>query len=902
MGQAFISYSRRDKDKVYAVCNILADAGFSHWLDKNDIPPTEQWRAEIVEGIKNSDSFILFISPASLSSPNVIKELNIASEQEHKGTLRIIPVVLTPTEYPKEAEYQLTGKQWVDLSGNFLKGLDDLIKTLGILSLPKGYKKHLLSYLPGTYITPELISPLSNPSREVVVGKTVSIKQIRDQRFMPRPKAIANALEEFDSHLKDREKNKEDEIFTFWIHGRSGSGKSVLLLQLMQTMVLQKNAQVFWFYSEESEKLYDLFEKWATQGIDLNEPLFVFIDDFNTPLMRDLTESKSISSLLRNPTYSNVNWPVIVTCSPPEYLEDFRNGGKDEGFRIKEWEIPTIDTEESKQLIQWFEARTGMKPKTGKAFEQSEGLALSMLFELWYFSQYADIADKNEDVMKAFGYRFKTRLESLKLIDSIAPILALNRLYLWPPNGWLEELTTEQRDAFDILVADQDFSILTLKPSASGFVRLTHPHLSDAIYQAIRPRSTSRITRSNDLASSFEKTLKNNIVQANQLLHVVAQKIYDVNDRLAPNEIDTDELSRTFTKIWMENQNVIPEENKNLPAYIWINWAIWNSKNPHISAYLNEKTIIEKALFYLGNQHRLWGRLWLTLWKCSQGNNKLIQGAIEWLYQYTDDAAWSFVWQELFKECHQLTVTEDEFLQIGINWLTKFEDRKDWNYVWRDILTVSNKFKNDLILLGRNWLVAREDHDQWAFVWQILLQHPEALPQDTSFNSLIQLGIQWLNGRENRESWSFVYEKCLQDEISDSKLLSLGVNWVITNAKRPETFGIATQLTKYSDAIPPTERYKLQNWIKNWTYKSDVKNKSWTYGWQAYWNMMPTVETAEVGLKWIEVNPENLRGATWVIFELLKGKRPDIINRITKWHENHLDHPISKTITEKLTK
>ena len=60
MGQAFISYSRRDKDKVYAICDILADAGFPHWLDKVDIPPTEQWRAEIVEGIKNSEFFHSF--------------------------------------------------------------------------------------------------------------------------------------------------------------------------------------------------------------------------------------------------------------------------------------------------------------------------------------------------------------------------------------------------------------------------------------------------------------------------------------------------------------------------------------------------------------------------------------------------------------------------------------------------------------------------------------------------------------------------------------------------------------------------------------------------------------------------------------------------------------------------
>jgi len=363
------------------------------------------------------------------------------------------------------------------------------------------------------------------------------------------------------------------EIFTFWIHGRSGSGKSVLLLQLMQAMVLLKHAQVFWFYSEESEKLYDLFEKWATQGIDLNEPLFVFIDDFNTPLTRDLAENKSISNLLRNPKYSNVDWPVVITCSPPEYLEDFRSGGKDENFRIKEWEIPTIDVDESKQLIQWFEARTGKKSKIGKAFEQPEGLALSMLFELWYYAQYKDAVGQNEDVMRAFGLRFKTRLDSLNLTDVIAPILALNRLYIWPPNSWLEELTAKQRDAFTILVEDKDFSILAIEKSPSGFVRLTHPHLSDVIYQAIRPKNTHRITRANDLAFSFEKALTTNIFIANQILRIISEKISDEKDRLASDEIDVNELAKLFAKIWVV-QHAIGEDTKGLLIYAWINWAI----------------------------------------------------------------------------------------------------------------------------------------------------------------------------------------------------------------------------------------------------------------------------------------------------------------------------------------
>jgi uncharacterized membrane protein len=887
MGQAFISYSRRDKDKVYAICDILTDAGFPHWIDKNDIRPTEQWRAEIVEGIKNSDSFILFISPASISSPNVVAEVNIASEQEHKGKLKIVPVLLIPTELTDQVEYQLSGIQRVDLSQNFTAGLENLLSALGNLTLPKGYKKHLLSYLPGTYITPSVISPLPNPSQEVVVGKTINIKQIRDQRFMPRPKVLVNALQELDLCIKEQGKSKDDEIFTFWIHGRSGSGKSVLLLQLLQHIVLQRNAQAFWFYSDENEKLYDFFEKWAEQGFDLNEPLFVFTDDFNTPSARDLAESKSISSLLRNPSYSNVNWPVIITCSPPEYLEDFRNGGKDEGFRIKEWEIPTIDAEESKQLIQWFETRTGKKSKTGKAFEQSDGLALSMLFELWYYAQYRDIADKNEDVMKAFGQRFKTRLEALNLTDAIAPILALNRLYIWPPNSWLEELTPDKRDAFKILVDDKDFSILSIEPSPSGFVRLTHPHLSDVIYQAIRPKNANRITRAHDLAFSFEKALKTNILIAHQILRIVSEKINNEQDRLASDEIDIDELAKLFTKTWIE-QNAIGNDNKGLLTYIWINWAIWNFKNPKISNYLNEANIVEKSLHCLDNQHKLWGELWLILWACEPKNRHLLESATKWLLHHQGSPGWSFVWRALLE--HPDVLPEGtSLLQLGTQWLNGREDKDQWSFVWQDLLQHPTELPegttlNSLLQLGTQWLNGREDKDQWAFVWQDILQHSTELPEGTTLNSLLQLGTQWLNGREDKDQWSFIWETLFTKlkllTITEEEFLNYGINWLRKFPDREDWNFVWKDILAYTQLFD----IDLVRLGSEWLLTHD-NHDQWAFVWQVllqHPDALPEGTTLnsllQLGIQWLNGREDKDQ---WAFVWRVLLEHPDVLSKGT---------------------
>ncbi len=514
-------------------------------------------------------------------------------------------------------------------------------------------------------------------------------------------------------------------------------------------------------------------------------------------------------------------------------------------LELKKWEIPTISTDESKQLIQWFETRTGKKPKIGKAFEQSDGLALSMLFELWYYAQYKDTTDKNEDVMKAFGQRFKTRLEALDLTDAIAPILALNRLYVWPPQSWLEGLTPSQRDSFKVLIDDKDFSILSMEPSPSGFIRLTHPHLSDVIYQAIRPKNTKKITRANDLAYSFEKALTTNIIIANQILRIVSEKISNENDRLASDEIDVDELTKLFAKIWLE-QTVFNDETKSLLIYAWINWAVWNSKNPQLSKYINEANLVEKSLHYLDNQHKLWGELWLKLWACEPKNKILLESAVKWLHQHQNSSGWSFVWRALLDHPDALPegTSINFLLQLGIHWLNGREEKDQWSFVWRALLDHPDALPegtslNSLLQLGIHWLNGREEKDQWSFVWRALLEHPDALPEGTSLNSLLQLGIHWLNGREEKDQWSFVwralleYPDALPEGTSLNSLLQLGIHWLNGREEKDQWSFVWRALIEHPDALPEgTSLNSLLQLGIHWLNGREEKDQ-WAFVWRA---------------------------------------------------------------------
>lgn len=130
----------------------------------------------------------------------------------------------------------------------------------------------------------------------------------------------------------------------------------------------------------------------------------------------------------------------------------------------------------------------------------------------------------------------------------------------------------------------------------------------------------------------------------------------------------------------------------------------------------------------------------------------------------------------------------------------------------------------------------------------------------------------------------------------------LGVYWIKFNTDRPETYGIALQLVNHIEALQPKLKIALQQWIRDWVYKTNPNHKSWTYGWAAYWKIMPTIETAELALKWIELFPEKLNSAKWIIKYLFETMRVDIIFRIKKWHLCNLDHPVAETIKEELYK
>ncbi|MFI5264866.1 MAG: TIR domain-containing protein, partial [Candidatus Kapaibacterium sp.] len=126
MADIFISYSSLDKEKADQLSELLASAGLSVWIDQSGIDVATSWSGEIVDAIEGCKAFVILLSPNSVESKNVIKEVALAAERNKK----ILPLDLEPVALPRDLAYHLAGIQRAPMTN-----IDSIIRALGKLGL-----------------------------------------------------------------------------------------------------------------------------------------------------------------------------------------------------------------------------------------------------------------------------------------------------------------------------------------------------------------------------------------------------------------------------------------------------------------------------------------------------------------------------------------------------------------------------------------------------------------------------------------------------------------------------------------------------------------------------------------------------------------------------------------------
>jgi uncharacterized RDD family membrane protein YckC len=118
----FISYSREDGEFAMRLVTDLKNRGANVWLDQMDIRPGLQWDREVERALMICNEMLVILSPAAVSSNNVMDEVAFALEEQKA----VIPVLYRECRL----SFRLRRLQYIDLKSNYEKGLTSLILAL----------------------------------------------------------------------------------------------------------------------------------------------------------------------------------------------------------------------------------------------------------------------------------------------------------------------------------------------------------------------------------------------------------------------------------------------------------------------------------------------------------------------------------------------------------------------------------------------------------------------------------------------------------------------------------------------------------------------------------------------------------------------------------------------------
>jgi predicted ATPase/Tfp pilus assembly protein PilF len=151
----FISYARKDWDRVEPWVRRLQEAGVSVWLDVRAIDGAQYWTREIVDAIESCRVLVLMASTSSLASEQVLREVTLALE----GRKRILPLLLEPVSIPSNFRYPLAGLQQIDLSSG-----DSEAKRLVLLRGLSRLGVHVDVNITGLVVPGHAPSPTTTPA------------------------------------------------------------------------------------------------------------------------------------------------------------------------------------------------------------------------------------------------------------------------------------------------------------------------------------------------------------------------------------------------------------------------------------------------------------------------------------------------------------------------------------------------------------------------------------------------------------------------------------------------------------------------------------------------------------------------------------------------------------------
>jgi CheY-like chemotaxis protein len=138
MTSCFISYAREDKVFVQGLADKIREYHHTIWIDYKDIHAGAEWENEIQKGITNSEVLLVVVTPRSVESLWVRREIELAAEKQKE----IIPLLVYSVPIPVGLErLGIAHLHFIDfLQDGFEVAIHKLVQTLYEKSTPRKLK------------------------------------------------------------------------------------------------------------------------------------------------------------------------------------------------------------------------------------------------------------------------------------------------------------------------------------------------------------------------------------------------------------------------------------------------------------------------------------------------------------------------------------------------------------------------------------------------------------------------------------------------------------------------------------------------------------------------------------------------------------------------------------------
>lgn len=688
------------------------------------------------------------------------------------------------------------------------------------------------------------------PAQSLAVGFRPTLALLRDRQFMPRPNYLASAAAELSGLLAEKESAHYHELPVFWITGRSGSGKTVLLLQLMEFQV-RKGRRVLWLDDDTAALLPLLKSLHPDAGLeDAQLPDMIFVDDAYSPKgQQDLIIDelrRLVSSALERP------WPIVVTCGPPEFEKQLERDAANDCIHVHPWLLSGIDPQEAESFRTWFEGRTGLKSQPGSAFEQSQGLIISMAFEMQHGR------------LEPFARRFSKRLAASELDQSLRLPLALNRLYLLAPTSWLNPAAWERLDELN---RDADFSVLEA-PHGAKYLRLTHPHLSDSIYRALRVPGNAR-AYANDLAEALCLAWETDVFTLQQILREFAKE----NERLAI--VDMDHLAETVGRKWQQSELRLLRQDKYSFAMVYGTLAVWGGRHPELR--LDERfghSLLDAALAAMDGAEDAWPIVWLRLHATFPNESRVLTAALHWLRrpETAKNRRFWLILRAICAEKAQISPEERQWaLGLAWSWLRSNKEGNGWDGIFETLLDQSSRFvdeeRKQLIDLGLRWVTSNFGlGDSVQRVWQRLLSDGNL--RDEQKKSMLWAGARWLGLHFPKRGWGvwkriwcrLADEPVLPPGMDRRKLVQMGYSCLADREPGMGASFVWERLLDEAQQSTELDRGELLRWGQRFLRRNPSQG-DWSFVWERLYkesglSAEDRQELSHAGFLWLQVYEE----------------------------------------------